>query len=118
MTKKLLLIWRQQPLLSLIFMGFCCLTLAFAIWSWALTPQTASLDKPVERWMTPGLVVHSWRLPPEVLSQALGVDIGTVRGQTLDQIARAQSESVTTLIARIEAAAHAYHEHQAQGDHD
>lgn len=100
-------IWHRHRLLSLAFLAALALTLAFAVRGVLMMPLFGAPppDPPIEGWMTPRLVAHGWHLPPEVLAGALGIEPGSGRRRTLEQIARDQGVSVADLAARIAAAA-------------
>jgi hypothetical protein len=101
----------QHPLLVLSFLAASLAVLAFAtlFTLHALRfPQGRVSDQPIEGWMTPGYVAHSWHLPPQTMAEALGLAPGEGRGRTLAEIARARNISVEDLAQRIEAAAAAH----------
>ncbi|MCR8726413.1 hypothetical protein [Frigidibacter sp. ROC022] len=101
------ILWHRHRLLSLAFLAALTLTCVFAVRGLLLMPLFGAPppDPPIEGWMTPRLVAHGWHLPPEVLGAALGIEPGSAKGRTLEQIARDQGRTVEELAASIEEAA-------------
>jgi hypothetical protein len=62
----------------------------------------------IEGWMTPRLVAHAHRLPPDVMMKALGLRPGEGRGKTIGELAAAEGVPVSDLIERIRAAEAAF----------
>ena len=58
-------------------------------------------DEPIRPWMSIGYVAHSYRVPPWVLEQALGLPPQPDR-RPLRQIAREQGRSVDEVIAILQ----------------
>ncbi len=106
MLADIRLVWHHHRLLMLAFLAALVLTVGFALRSMHMMPLAPPpADPPIQGWMTPRLVGHSWHLPPEVMAAALRITPGEQRGRTLDGIARDQGIGLEVLIARIEAAA-------------
>ena len=104
MFKKLINLWRGQPIAVTLFILALSVTLffgfrmvAFAIY-WA---DPAHRDQELLGWMTPRYVAHSWRVPPEVLGNALSLRPGEGRPLTLAEIAAQKGVSLAELIAQI-----------------
>jgi hypothetical protein len=57
----------------------------------------------IEGWMTPGYIVQSFDLEPEAMAAALGLEPGSARGKTLEDIATARDVPLADLIAAVEA---------------
>jgi len=79
------------------------LALAFAGHALWVVSHLDGGQNPVQGWMTPGYVIHAYSVPPEVLAQVLGIDPGTARGRTLDDIAADRGIPVDVLIAAVQA---------------
>jgi len=67
-------------------------------------------DEPIRGWMTVGYVAHSYRVPAQVLYEALGLpdraaekaNGKTHERQTLHKIAKAQHRSLNNIIATLQ----------------
>ncbi len=69
----------------------------------------AHQDQPLAGWMTPRYVAQSYKLPPEVLGEALFLVKGDkIRRQSLDTIAAQNSLTLDDLQIRITDAAEAW----------
>lgn len=100
--------WRRRPLLTTVFGLALALTLFFAIRAVAFLiywSDPAQRDQRIEGWMTPRYVVKSWRLPPEVMIEALGEGPMPGKRRTLADIATDQGITLEELAARIALAA-------------
>lgn len=85
--------------LFITFFGFRTIT-SFVYWN-----DEAHQSQPIAGWMTPRYVGKSWRVPPEVVAAALQIELSAGTGRTsLEQIANARGEDLTTLIATLDAA--------------
>jgi hypothetical protein len=97
---------RHRPRPRWLIAGFAlalALALSFAGHAlWTVT-HLRKASAPVESWMTPGYVLHTFRIAPEALATALGVDPGTARGRTLEEIAADRGIPPQALIATIQA---------------
>ncbi len=84
-------------------LGLCVFFAAQAslrAWHW----HKLESERPLAGWMTPRYVAHSWRIPREVMEEALG-ELPPVRGRpTLRRIAETQGVPLEDLVHRIEAA--------------
>ena len=79
------------------------LFLAFTLHAlWVVTHLDTS-PGPVQGWMTPGYVVRAYDIPPEVMAQTLGLDPGSARGKTLEEIAALQGVPLEALLASVQA---------------
>lgn len=108
---KLATVFRRHPLISTVFalglvvtLGLAVRTTVFALY-WA---DPAHRDAPIEGWMTPGYVAHSWHLPHDAMAEALALEPGSGRPRTLDEIAAARGVPLEALIAQIEEAVRDY----------
>ena len=101
-------LWRARRLVLAGFVLAAAMTLFFAArltLSLIYWNDPAHRDQAIAGWMTPGYVSHSWRIPPEVLAETLGIEPGSGRPPTLAQIAAERGTTVEALAATIEAAA-------------
>jgi len=101
-------LWRAHRLVLAGFVLAAALTLFFAArltLSLIYWNDPAHRDQAIAGWMTPRYVGHSWRIPPEVLAETLGIEPGSGRPQTLAEIAAERGTTVEALAAAIAAAA-------------
>jgi hypothetical protein len=56
-------------------------------------------DEPINSWMSVGYVAHSYRVPPHVLYQALGLPLKPRDKRPLREIAKAQNRSLDEIRA-------------------
>ncbi len=104
-------LWRDHRLLSVAFLATGALTAFFAVRlvaSWIYWSDPAHRDAEIAGWMTPRYVAHSWRLPPDLVAETLGLDRRTGPPPTLADVAKERGVTVGELAARIEAAAEAH----------
>ena len=59
-------------------------------------------DEPIRAWMSVGYVARSYRVPPPVLYQAIGVDPQPHDRRPLREIARRQNRSVEAVILDLQ----------------
>lgn len=79
------------------------LFIAFALHAlWVVTHLDPS-PGPVQAWMTPGYIMRTYDIPPEVMAQTLGLEPGSARGQTLEEIAATQGVPLDALLASVQA---------------
>ncbi len=109
--RRLIDAFKTHPVLTPAFLLAAALTLMFTIRTivfalyWA---DPAHRDQPIEPWMTPRYVAHSWDLPPERVAAALGVEPGSARRVSLAEIAASSGLSLEEIEQRIRTAAAAY----------
>ena len=53
--------------------------------------------------MTPGYIVRTYGIPPEVMAQTLGLEPGSARGKTLEEIAATKGVPLDALLASVQA---------------
>lgn len=105
--------WRANRGLVLAFVLLLAFALFFAAGAMRrIEDRFAAADQPIEPWMTPRYVAHSWDLPREVMVGELGFAPGADAGQPLSAIARERGVPVEVLIVELEAAIAA---HRADG---
>jgi len=61
-------------------------------------------DEPIRPWMSVPYVAHSYRVPPHVLYEALGIPFPLRDRRPIRQIAREQNRPVTEVISVLETA--------------
>ncbi len=97
---------RNHALLSSAFLIATAVTLLFLtrlIVSTAVWSESEFQKQPVAGWMTPRYVAKSWRVGPEVVANALDLEMdGTGRRITLEELAIAQGRSLEELIQTLE----------------
>jgi hypothetical protein len=59
-------------------------------------------DEPIRAWMSVRYVAHSYRVPPHVLYEAVGLPPGPPDRRPLREIARAQNRPVEVLISELQ----------------
>jgi hypothetical protein len=79
------------------------LFLAFALHALWVVTHLESSPGPVQAWMTPGYIVRSYGIAPEVMAQTLGLDQGSARGKTLEEIAATQGVPLDRLLEAVQA---------------
>jgi hypothetical protein len=96
-------VWRRHPWLSLVFVLAMLLALGFAGRAAKLALDWNRGPAPVEDWMTPRYIVHSYGIDPEVLAQVLEKRTGESPRDTLAEIARARGVPVGDLMSAVQA---------------
>ena len=79
------------------------LFLAFTLHALWVVTHLSPAPGPVQAWMTPGYVVRTYGIPPEVMAQTLGLEPGSARGKTLEEIAATQGVPLEALLASVQA---------------
>ncbi len=106
--KRLAAAWRRHPVLTGGFMLALGFTVLFAVRSivflvyWS---DPAHHDRAFEDWMTPRYIARSWKLPDEVVLEALHLEQMPRRRTTLAEIATRQGVTVQQLEEDIARAA-------------
>lgn len=88
--KALARLWRDHRALTLAFALATVLAAAFilrAAIGWERWSGLGDGPPVIEAWMTPGYIARTWDVPPEDLSEVLGIVAGEGRGRTLAAIA-------------------------------
>ncbi len=94
---NLLRAWRSHRLLFIAFAAALALTAFFLIRTVAVTlywANPAHHELTIEGWMPIRYVARSWHVPPEVLAEALDLDVGERPRLTIAEIAAERGESV------------------------
>lgn len=103
-------LWARHRWLLLAFLAASALALFFTARAVVFAAYwTDHKDEAIAGWMTPGYVVHSWDVPPEVVGAALGLsrEDGD-RRRTLAEIAAARGVPVAELARDLETAIAAF----------
>ena len=91
--------WRQWFLL----LGFglsLAVIIIFAMRSVRLAPHRR-VDEPIRPWMTVPYIAHSYRVPPYILYQALGITAIPSDKRPISVIARLQNRSLENVIVAL-----------------
>jgi hypothetical protein len=93
--------WRQWTILAI----FALVVTATALFAVRTTRRALywhqHRDEPIRPWMTLPYVAHSYRVPPHVLYEALGIPLRPGDRRPLKRIAREQNASVDSLIETL-----------------
>lgn len=96
--------WARHPVLTGVFLAAVVLMAVFAVRSTLFViywSDPAHHEQPIEGWMTPRYIMHSWKVPPEVVLDAIGRPAMPGKRQNLDEIAEQQGISTEELIDRV-----------------
>ncbi|WP_372840165.1 hypothetical protein [Phaeovulum sp.] len=102
--KTLQRLWRNN---RIALIGFVIAALAVAFFAVRMLVFTIYFADPAHRlapirgWMTPGMVARTRHLPPEVVADALGLDLTGPRRKTLNEIAAERGVPLEVLIAPL-----------------
>jgi hypothetical protein len=104
MKARIAHLWADHKLLFLAFVLAVFLTLMFAmraimflvIWS-----DPARRNQPLEPWMTPYYIAHSYDLEPDTVLQMIGIKAPKRMHPTLEWIAKTNGRSTADLIADL-----------------
>jgi len=101
-------LWAAAPLATAILALALAATVLFAVRAgvfWAHHHERVAREQPVAAWMTPGYIAMSWKVPREVILQALDAPRPPPRGRiNLNDLAALNGNEVEVLIAEVEAA--------------
>lgn len=104
MKSRLARAWQNHRLLFIAFTFACAVSFFFAIRSvvflvyWA---DPAHRNQPLQGWMTPRYVAHSYDLPPEIIAEFLDQTAPEDARPTLDRLARERGISTHALIDEL-----------------
>lgn len=87
-------------LAAAVTLGFAVRFAVFTIY-WA---NPAHHQQPVEGWMTPGYIAHSWHVPPDIVRTALGLPPAEGKPEPLDRLAQKAGLSLAEAIVKVEVA--------------
>jgi hypothetical protein len=96
-------VWRRHPWLTAVFVLAVVLAFGFAARTVRLALDWDEAPPPVEGWMTPRYIVHSYDIDPEVLARVLDKQPGESPHDTLAEIAKARGMAVADLAAAVQA---------------
>lgn len=99
MIKRL---WANHRKLTIAFVLAVTLALAFTVRAVFLFPFDFNPHLPVEAWMTPRFIIHTYPIDPEQLGPLLGLPKGSDPHKTLKQIAADKGIPAADLIARLQ----------------
>ena len=91
----------QQWLLALGFGLSLAVVIIFTIRSVHQAPNLR-VDEPIRPWMSLPYIAHSYRVPPYVLYQALGIPLQRHDRRPISIIASSQMRSVDSVIATLQ----------------
>lgn len=98
-------LWIHNRILLIAFMAAVILALFFgtrAVIFAVHWNDPAMRDQPIQGWMTPRYVAHSWHVPPEVIRGALPqIPDGEGRRQSLSDIAKDTGIPLPDLITHV-----------------
>ena len=106
MTNGLKNLWQNHKLLLLAFVLAAAATLMFAVRLVVMTvyfSNPAHQNQPLEGWMTPRYVAHSYNLTAEELEQVLGIDPTSVSRIHLRDLLKDQGITLQELQSRLDA---------------
>lgn len=101
-------LWRRHRLLVLAFIAALLVTAFFAVRLLAFTvywADPAHRAQPVEGWMTPRYVAHSYNLSHDVVRDVLDLDAGDGKRRTLAEITKTSDLTLEEIQRRIDEAA-------------
>ncbi|GAA3873650.1 hypothetical protein [Celeribacter arenosi] len=118
MFTRLRRFWRAAPIatvvlvLSIAMAGFFTVrSLAF----WFYWHGAESRQQPIEPWMTPGYIAHSWHVPPEIVLEAVGAPMPPPKGpMNLIDIAHLRDVPVETLVEAARVAVEDFRENRPE----
>lgn len=108
MIAKLKQAWRAAPVAVTLLAMASVVALFFSVRLtafWIYWQDPAHRDQDIAAWMTPGYIAHSWRVPRELVIDALDAPkTGQARPLNLEDLSLLLGIPVDQLIARAEAA--------------
>lgn len=96
-------LWAKHRKLVIAFAVAVVLAAGFLVRGLVMVPPRGDPTRPVAAWMTPGFIVHTYHLPPEVVGDILRLTPGEHRRVTIAEIATEQGVPVTDLLAPLQA---------------
>lgn len=105
--------WTVAPIATVLLALALVAALYFGVRS-ATHPMRIEREQAVAAWMTPRYIARSWRVPPEVMQEALDLPVPRPDGPlSLTQLAKLRGVPVEVVIAELEAAIAAFRQDQA-----
>lgn len=104
-------LWRASPVAMSLLGIATVVTVFFAVRltvTWVYWSDPSHRDQVILGWMTPRYVATSWHLPPEIVADALGLEVEKPRRLTLDQLADERGVALADLTTALAAAIAAY----------
>lgn len=104
MIQRLKSAWARHPVMTAGFLLAVTLTILFAIRSAVFVIYWNDPDhfnQPIEGWMTPRYIMHSWQLSPEDVMQVIGDGPMPPRRQTLEEIAANRGVPLSQIIDNL-----------------
>ena len=96
-------VWWRHPWLTSIFVLALALAAGLGARALMLALDWPPGPPPVEGWMTPSFVMHSYHVDPDVLARVLNAQPGESPHDTLAEIAAARGIPVADLTAAVQA---------------
>ena len=118
MLKALRYFWKEQPIALSAFVIAMALLLFFGgrfVMGFLYFQDPAHRNQALEPWMTPKYVGMSWKLPPHVLDDAMGLQKFEGRRVKLDEVADRLGVTMAELEARVRAAKTAHEASKGKG---
>ena len=111
MIEKLKKAWKAAPIATVLLVISLVVATGFTVRLAAgffrpPPPQEVVL----EEWMTPRLISHTWRVPPEILREFLDIERREGRPKNIGQIADDQGVEIEILIHDLEGKIIAFHD--------
>ena len=100
-------LWRKHRFLFLAFITAIVVTLFFAARLLLFTlywSDPAHHDQPLEGWMTPRYIAHSYDLPPDVVRDLLEVEPANGKRRTLEEIVKSSDLTIEEIQKRVDQA--------------
>ncbi|WP_163272580.1 hypothetical protein [Chelativorans alearense] len=104
-------VWRAHRILFIGFALGLALTGLFLVRTVVFTlywADPAHHEQAIEGWMPMRYVARSWDVPPEVLADALDVEIGSKRRLTVAEVAAESGSSIDEVAETLYASIRAY----------
>ncbi len=101
-------LWKAAPVATLLLAVALAASAFFATRAVMFSlyfQDPAHREQQIEPWMTPGYIAHSWRVPREIVLEALNAPVPPPKGRMdIEDLAAYRGTSVAALIAAAEAA--------------
>lgn len=101
-------LWSAAPLATALLALALAATALFGVRTaliWGHRHDRFAGEQPIQAWMTPRFIAHSWHVPPEVILEALDAPMPPPNGpMNLEKLAEFNGTSVEALIAAADGA--------------